>query len=87
MAELQQEDGYYPRLNASHVASGRFANRIVSLVGTVQSFDGSFVQFQCADRGTVTVNASEAAEPFAYPAGSMVELVGFCNADNTVSVS
>jgi len=81
----QQEDGQYPRINAAMLHSRQFGGKIVSLVGCVESFDGTTVSLKCADNATIPVNAAET--DFNHPTGTFVELVGFVNEDNTVSVS
>ena len=85
MAEpAAQEDGQYPRLNAGLLHSRKFIGKIVSLVGDVQSFDGNTVFLRCADSTVVQVLAQDAE--FKYPTGTFVELVGFVNEFNSVSV-
>lgn len=81
----QQEDGAYPRLNAAMLNSRNFNGKIVSLVGCVEAFDGTNISLKCADNATVAVAAGES--DFNHPAGTFVELIGFVNEDNTVTVS
>mmetsp|Transcript_5798 Transcript_5798/g.8208 ORF Transcript_5798/g.8208 Transcript_5798/m.8208 type:complete len:126 (+) Transcript_5798:120-497(+) len=78
-----QEDGAYPRLNAEHMNSGQYVGNIVSLVGCVESFDGSIVQFKCADGGVVNVMADS---EFAINTGGFAELIGAVNEDNTLQL-
>lgn len=80
----QQEDGYYPRINAAMLKSNEFNGRIVSLVGNVESFDGTNVMLKCADHASVAVNAT--GTDFNQPPGTFVELVGFVNEDTSVTV-
>ena len=82
---MAQEDGSYPRLNASMLHSRQFVGKIVSLVGCVESFDGTNIQLKCADNATISVHSGDAG--FNLPPGTFVELVGFVNEDNTVTVS
>jgi hypothetical protein len=85
MAEpAAQPDGQYPRLNASLLHSHKFVGKIISLVGCVESFDGAIVSLRCADGPIVPVNAQQAE--FNHPTGTFVELVGFVNDDNSVTV-
>ena len=83
MAQQAQEDGYYPRINHSLFSSGKFNGMIVSLVGTVQSCDGSAAMFKCADGGVVRVMV----EPdFSTPPGGTIEIIGHAGEDGTVQV-
>lgn len=82
----QQEDGSYPRLNAAMLGSRQFTGKIVSLVGCVESFDGNTVGLKTADNATIMVGGAGDAG-FNQPTGTFVELVGFVNEDNTVTVS
>lgn len=83
---MAQEDGSYPRLNAAMLHSRQFVGKIISLVGCVESFDGTNIQLKCADNATISVLYSEDSG-FNLPPGTFVELVGFVNEDNTVTVS
>ena len=85
MAEpVAQEDGQYPRLNASMLKTGQYVGKIVSLAGRVEGFDGSTVTLCCADGANVPVSAADT--DFSHPTGTFIEIVGFVNEDNTVAV-
>jgi hypothetical protein len=77
-------DGQYPRLNASLLHTHKYVGKIISLVGCVESFDGTIVSLRCADGAIVPVLAQQAE--FHQPTGTFVELVGFVNEDHSVSV-
>jgi hypothetical protein len=81
---MAQEDGSYPRLNASMLHSRQFVGKIVSLVGCVESFDGTNIQLKCADNAMISVHSGDAG--FNLPPGTFVEVVGFVNEDNTVTL-
>ena len=78
-----QEDGQYPRINASMHRSGQYVGKIVSLVGRVEAFDGTTVTLRCADGANVSITADP---DFCQPTGTIIEVVGFVNEDNSVQV-
>lgn len=79
-------DGFYPRVNAALMKSGRFTNMIVSVVGVVESFDGSVATLRCADNGIVRLT-TEFVEDGAVEPRSTVEIVGQTAGDDLVTVS
>lgn len=78
-----QEDGYYPRLNASLLATGNFNQMIVSVVGTVEACDGQFATVKCCDGGQARLIVDPS---FAHPAGTMLEMIGAATETNEVQV-
>mmetsp|Transcript_35506 Transcript_35506/g.106019 ORF Transcript_35506/g.106019 Transcript_35506/m.106019 type:complete len:119 (-) Transcript_35506:454-810(-) len=77
----QQADGFYPRVNAKMVKSGQFSGMIVSVVGILQSCDGSFATIQCADGDTARLSV----EPdISLPIGKPIEVIGAANEDGSV---
>jgi hypothetical protein len=87
---MSQADGYYPRVNASMISSGRFNNQIVSLMGRFVSGaqqDGT-MSFSCSDAGTITLTGEHADFPDMDVAnGPVVEVVGQVMPESTVAVS
>lgn len=78
-----QEDGYYPRLNASLLATGNFNQMIVSVVGTVEACDGQFATVKCCDGGQARLIVDPS---FAHPPGTMLEMIGAATETNEVQV-
>jgi hypothetical protein len=73
MASTNQEDGCYPRLNATMLQSGQHVNMIASLIGTVESCDGQIAAIKCGDGQTARV----AVDPtFVFPPGKTIECIG-----------
>ena len=62
----------------------RFVNMIVSLVGKVLLFDGSNIDFQCADGLPVKVSCEPDSQ---VQQGSIYEFVGLANEDGSLQVS
>jgi hypothetical protein len=80
----EQPDGFYPRLNGQILQSGEHANKIVSLVGKVEMFDGASIQLKCADG----VIANVVCEPDTdVVQGSVYEFVGAAGEDGSLQVS
>jgi len=91
-----QEEGYYPRLNATLLRSGidRYRNSIVSLVGTFDTTtdpQAGTVNFVCADRQVVKVSTEHAEVPVNAQAHQqpppVYEIVGQVVDADTVVVS
>mmetsp|Transcript_53817 Transcript_53817/g.64952 ORF Transcript_53817/g.64952 Transcript_53817/m.64952 type:complete len:118 (-) Transcript_53817:148-501(-) len=83
MAEQQQEDGYYPRLNGQMLQNPRHMGGIISLVGTILQNDGTALSVRCADGQMARVTI----EPdFVGNVGTTVEIVGVHNDDGTVTL-
>ena len=78
----QQEDGYYPRLNSNMLLSGTYNQQIISLIGRMQSNDGSILALQCADGGKAQVQI----DPDFSARGPVIEIVGLVNDNGTVQV-
>ena len=49
----QQEDGYYPRVNSSMLQN--YDGKIISVIGSFVSFDGSNMTLKSADGGDIRV--------------------------------
>jgi hypothetical protein len=84
-----QANGYYPRLNAAMVGSGKFNGNIVSLMGRFVSgaTDGNHVSFQCSDGGTLSLSVEHADFPnMDVMDGPVVEVVGQVMKENEVAV-
>jgi len=81
MSQQGQEDGYYPRLNGQMIESGKFNGLIVSVVGIVQSHNGSSATIQCADKRTATIVVDPEAS---LALGVPLEVVGFLPPDGPV---
>jgi uncharacterized protein YdeI (BOF family) len=84
-----QANGYYPRLNAAMVSSGKFNGNIVSLMGRFVSgaTDGQHVSFQCSDGGTLSLSVEHADFPnMDVMDGPVVEVVGQVMKENEVAV-
>jgi uncharacterized protein YdeI (BOF family) len=84
-----QANGYYPRLNAAMVSSGKYNGSIVSLMGRFVSggADGSHVSFQCSDGGTLSLSVEHADFPnMDVTDGPVVEVVGQVMKENEVAV-
>ena len=79
----QQEDGYYPRLNANMLMSGTYNNQIVSLVGRIISNDGNMLTVQCADGGRAQIQI----DPDFSARGPVIEIVGVVGENSTLQVS
>lgn len=79
----EQEQGCYARLNGEMLQSGVFGNQIVSLVGSVVSFDGSNLLIKAADGIVVTCSADEIT---AAP-GPIIEAIGAAGEDGSFQVS
>lgn len=62
---MAQPDGYYPRLNAEHLQSGKFDGMICSFVGTIRSLDSAsrVVSLECSDGGVMHLDGSQAELP------------------------
>eukprot|EP00563_Minutocellus_polymorphus_P017783 CAMPEP_0197725748 /NCGR_PEP_ID=MMETSP1434-20131217/10194_1 /TAXON_ID=265543 /ORGANISM="Minutocellus polymorphus, Strain CCMP3303" /LENGTH=117 /DNA_ID=CAMNT_0043311387 /DNA_START=41 /DNA_END=394 /DNA_ORIENTATION=+ len=74
-----QEDGFYPRLNGAHLASGQFGGMIVSVVGTVEACDGQHATVKCCDGGQARFQVDPS---FAHPPGTILELIGVATEGN-----
>ena len=85
MAQQQQEDGYYPRLNAEMLNSGQHSGMIVSVIGTVEACDGQYATVKCADGGQARFLVDPA---FAQAPGSgiVLELIGAAMENQEVQV-
>lgn len=82
MAE-PQADGAYPRLNAGMLASGKYTNMIVSLVGKFVTESS----FQCCDGVTVQLSRDHAELPaMDLSSGMVVEIVGQVSSPTLVAV-
>jgi hypothetical protein len=86
-----QANGYYPRLNAAMIASGKYNGSIVSLMGRFVSGGGggggSNVSFQCSDGGTLSLSVEHAEIPnMDVQDGPVVEVVGQVMKENEVAV-
>ena len=84
---MSQVDGSYPRLNASLLQSGKFQDKIVSVVGKIQPGGGGMnsVQFQCADGGIIQVDTEQFELPSLSP-DAVVEIVGQAAGPNQIMV-
>ena len=84
MANPQQADGAYPRLNAAMVGSGKYNGMIVSLVGKLLST----TSFQCCDGGTVQLSGDHAdiSDMDSNNNGMVVEIVGQVASPTLVAV-
>lgn len=80
----EQPDGTYPRINGKILKSSEHANKIVSLVGNIEAFDGTSIQLKCADGVIASVQCEPDAEVMQ---GCMYELIGLANANGTLQVS
>lgn len=81
MAEPQQPDGAYPRVNATMINEGLFNNMIVSIVGRAVNFDGAnLLQLESGDGGRVNINLSDAE--FHYVPGQIIEVIGHLDGKN-----
>lgn len=81
--QAEQEQGFFPRLNAKLLSSRSYGNTIVSVVGQITSNDGQTVVLRCTDGGEVTIIIDPS---FVAPSTQYLEIVGAVNADNTVQV-
>lgn len=79
----EQEQGCYPRVNGEMLQSGAFCNKIISLVGTVVSFDGTILRVKAADGNVVMCAADEVT---ATP-GTVIEAIGAVSEDGSMAVS
>mmetsp|Transcript_42840 Transcript_42840/g.48678 ORF Transcript_42840/g.48678 Transcript_42840/m.48678 type:complete len:116 (+) Transcript_42840:231-578(+) len=79
----EQPDGSYPRINGKMLSSCQHTNKIVSLVGRIQKFDGNSIQFTCADNMIANVHCEPDADVLQ---GSVYELVGLANDDGTLQL-
>lgn len=77
-------EGVFPRINSAMLNSGQYTESIVSLVGKTVSFDGSTMQFECADGGKVQVQMQPEWNEF--QPGQAMEIMGSANEDRTVQV-
>lgn len=91
---MAQADGYYPRLNAAMLQSGKYTNMIVSLMGRIQNdirLGEPVVDFLTSDGGTVKMNveSAELADTMDIPMNErpVMEAIGQALDDNTVAVS
>mmetsp|Transcript_26465 Transcript_26465/g.55735 ORF Transcript_26465/g.55735 Transcript_26465/m.55735 type:complete len:121 (-) Transcript_26465:164-526(-) len=81
MAEPQQPDGAYPRVNATMINEGLFNNMIVSIIGRAVNFDGvNLLQLESGDGGRVNINLSDAE--FHYVPGQIIEVIGHLDGKN-----
>jgi len=80
----EQPDGSYPRINGKVLKSGEYVNKIVSLVGKVEVFDGTSIQLTCSDGVIASVQCETDAEVMQ---GSTYELIGLSNDNGTLQVS
>jgi hypothetical protein len=78
-----QDQGCYPRVNGEMLQSGAFCNKIISLVGTVVSFDGTILRIKAADGNVVMCAADEVT---ATP-GTVIEAIGAVSEDGSMAVS
>lgn len=84
-----QANGYYPRLNAAMVSSGKYSGNIVSLMGRFVSgaTDGNHVSFKCSDGGILSLSVEHADFPnMDVMDGPVVEVVGQVVKENEVAV-
>ncbi len=79
-------DGYYPRINAELLRSGRFSGMIVSAVGVVESFDGTTATLKCADNGMVRLT-TELLDDSSLEPRTSVEVIGLAASNDTVTVN
>jgi hypothetical protein len=78
----QQEDGYYPRVNANLISASQIG-QIVSLVGAVDGCDGTVATIRCGVGTTKVI-----VEPdFSHPSGHIMEAIGCVNDDLSIQVS
>jgi hypothetical protein len=85
-----QADGSYPRLNGDLLATGRYTNMIVSMVGRfVSHFNHATMSamFECCDqkRITMTFEGNEAPD-VSFMNGPPVEVVGMVQTEDKVTV-
>jgi hypothetical protein len=80
----EQPDGSYPRINGSLLQGCQFANKIVSVVGKVELFDGNNIDLKCGDGVIAKVMCEADSE---VQQGSIYELIGHANDDGTLQVS
>jgi hypothetical protein len=86
--ENQQPQGSYPRLNAKLLASGRYTNSIVSMVGHFQTGvnpDGT-VPFQASDGGIVAISTECVEMPLIGPDSPPYEIIGQAMSPGNVTV-
>mmetsp|Transcript_26286 Transcript_26286/g.38844 ORF Transcript_26286/g.38844 Transcript_26286/m.38844 type:complete len:117 (+) Transcript_26286:59-409(+) len=79
----EQPDGSYPRINGKVLKSGEYVNKIVSLVGKVEVFDGTSIQLTCSDGVIASVQCETDAEVMQ---GSTYELIGLSNDNGTLQL-
>jgi len=79
MATQQQEDGYYPRVNASMLQQG-CEGQIVSLIGSVAAFDGTNMTLKSADGGEVRVLVNDPSVD--HQQGDVLEIIGTLSPEN-----
>jgi len=77
----QQEDGYYPRVNANLISASQIG-QIVSLVGAVDGCDGTVATIRCGVGTTKVI-----VEPdFSHPSGHIMEAIGCVNDDLSIQM-
>jgi hypothetical protein len=73
-----QPQGYYPRLNSKSLATGQYANMIVSMVGhflPTPNPDGT-IPFRASDGGIVSVTPEQVEMPLIGPDSPPFEVIG-----------
>jgi hypothetical protein len=73
-----QPQGFYPRVNGKSLATGQYANMIVSLVGhflPTPNADGT-VPFKASDGGIISVTPEQVEMPLIGPDSSPFEIIG-----------
>jgi hypothetical protein len=84
----QHVEGYYPRLNAAMLRSGKYVG-IVSFVGKVksQNLGTSQLEFECCDGGVIVMDLSNAEIPDNVDMKESVwEAIGSVDEDKSVTV-
>eukprot|EP00542_Grammatophora_oceanica_P023047 CAMPEP_0194034262 /NCGR_PEP_ID=MMETSP0009_2-20130614/6668_1 /TAXON_ID=210454 /ORGANISM="Grammatophora oceanica, Strain CCMP 410" /LENGTH=116 /DNA_ID=CAMNT_0038675097 /DNA_START=89 /DNA_END=439 /DNA_ORIENTATION=- len=80
------EQGVYPRINGEMLRRGEPKDRIVSLVGRVENFDGQTISLKTgSDDSIVSVEMAEGVQ-FDLPVQSDVELMGLVQGPGAFSL-
>jgi len=72
MTTQQQEDGVYPRVNSATIQD--CYGKIVSVIGSLVSFDGTNLTLKCADGGDISVVVND--PNFEFEQANVVEIIG-----------
>ncbi|GMI48637.1 hypothetical protein TrCOL_g3958 [Triparma columacea] len=73
----EQEQGFYPRLNAAGISGGRFSGMIVSVVGKQISNDGQLLILEDGDGAQMKITSPENSQNTQF-----IEIVGACAEDS-----